>query len=846
MKLELTNFRCHQGKTFFLEDNAITLLHGDSGKGKTSIFKAINFALFGKEQRTTTFGQRKSKVVLTLDNIVISRTKTPNHLLVEVYQDEECAQRLEDAAAQGYIDSVFGTHFLQTCYLSQKCLDNFFTASRETRAELLRALSIQTFDINALKAKNKADIKDRKTLVVQSTATYTYAKKEFDARKFPSSAHVSPIFPLPKTATQTHTEVIEEYKKTNEENNKQYTTVSQSLKQLYTKLQNAQNSIQHLASTKMELATTEQSLTEIEAQLKSTENLNLKEKQTAVSTFQSELSAANAFLQRKEIEKKVEEEQRRFVKQQKEKLDSCKRKIRELSQDTDIEQELADTKEELTFCKQAKLAFQTIKLAETTNKIDVSFSKETFKDDVIAWCDLYEEEQSFREESLTTQNEQIETLQEQVSQYKQKIQGLEEQSKQQAHQCPSCKTSLAIVQGHIHAFDMKLIQQQKTKLEKEYKEYCSNLEKRKHELQTFQLRTKREKSFYEVCDRYKEFLDNEMDTIDEVIETNEQEIVRLTTIQKQLLKVKAEIDVITKSKSDIVSFLTSELEKLSNVCNTIDPISLRSIDEIEMDLESSKVELAECKKKMDAISDVKVQKATLQSRVKLLTKRLEDFTTAVQSIASIQEEIATSEIRLELCAKQQQEYNLMVDKLSTWKVAYTIYTEYKRCQENMEDAKNTMEVSSRGLTCALKMEKMIVDVESEALQAFLVELNAECEKHMQAMFDGEFALKVRYEKVGDEDSKKFYVDVDVYKNAEEVPYESLSGGESDRCALVLFLAFNKLSNGKMLLLDECLSSLHAEMVEDIVEHIKQEFSEKICVMTLHQTTKGIFDYVVNV
>ena len=50
----------------------------------------------------------------------------------------------------------------------------------------------------------------------------------------------------------------------------------------------------------------------------------------------------------------------------------------------------------------------------------------------------------------------------------------------------------------------------------------------------------------------------------------------------------------------------------------------------------------------------------------------------------------------------------------------------------------------------------------------------------------------------------------------------------------------------MLLLDECLSSLHAESVEDIVDHIKTEFSDRLCIMTLHQTTRGIFDQVVTV
>jgi DNA repair exonuclease SbcCD ATPase subunit len=851
MKLELTNFRCHTSRTFHLEDNSITLLNGDSGKGKTSIFKAINFALFGKEQRTATFGQRKSKVVLTVGNITISRTKTPNHLLLEVHEDDECdncTQRLEDAAAQGYIDTYFGSHFLQTCYLSQKCLDNFFTISRESRAELLRALSIQTFDINTLKAKNKADVKERKTLLVQTTATYTYAKKEYDSRKFPPGSNVEPVFPLATlNNNESFQDAMDKYKATNEENNKQYTVTSQQLKQLYSKLQTAQNSTQHVESTKLELRSTEQQLADLEERCKASEGMNLKEKQLQVSNYQTELTTAKAVKQQKETEEKLEDEKCKFEQQRKEKLDAIKKKISDATEDKELEEEIADTTEELDFCKQAKLAYIAIQQACKINKLDANanFSAETFKEDVLEWCEEFEGEETAREEAMEEHEQKITSYQSEITQAKMKYKQLDEQSKQKTQSCPSCKTSLAVVQGHIHSFDVKLIQQQKTKVEKELTELEGKLTKEKETMQSLQQLQKREKALYDVCERYKESLDNDIDSLDNIIEENEKEIARLTLVQKQVTKWKAEMELVKKAKSDVFSFLTKELEKLSLSINLKTSVT-RSLEDIEVDLQASKMELAECKKQLDLVADLKVQKATLQSRVKVLSKRLEEFTSLVYSIEMLKANIEESEAELEIRARQQQEYNEMVDKLSSWKVSYNIYTEYKRLLENMEDAKTSMDLISRGLTCALKMEKVIVDVESEALQTFLIELNAECEKHMQAMFDGEFALKVRYEKVGDEDSKKFYVDVDVYKNAEEVPYESLSGGESDRCSLVLFLAFNKLSNGKMLLLDECLSSLHAEMVEDIVEHIKQEFSEKICVMTLHQTTKGIFDHVVNV
>jgi ABC-type Mn2+/Zn2+ transport system ATPase subunit len=54
------------------------------------------------------------------------------------------------------------------------------------------------------------------------------------------------------------------------------------------------------------------------------------------------------------------------------------------------------------------------------------------------------------------------------------------------------------------------------------------------------------------------------------------------------------------------------------------------------------------------------------------------------------------------------------------------------------------------------------------------------------------------------------------QDGEQVPIESLSGGEFDRLSLALFLCFNKTSKSDIILLDECLASLHSELVEDII------------------------------
>ena len=58
MKLILENIKSYTNKTFEFNDG-ITLIQGKSGSGKSSIFHAILFVLFGKFKDIVKIGKKK-------------------------------------------------------------------------------------------------------------------------------------------------------------------------------------------------------------------------------------------------------------------------------------------------------------------------------------------------------------------------------------------------------------------------------------------------------------------------------------------------------------------------------------------------------------------------------------------------------------------------------------------------------------------------------------------------------------------------------------------------------------------------------------------------------------------
>ena len=146
MKIVLEGFRCHVHSSFEFPNNRTSLLSGDSGAGKSTIFSAIYWCLFGKLRNiyNKVDPGRKCKVTLTVTvtngkDVTICRQKRPDQLTVD-YDGKVWS----DIVAQKLVDQLFGGRqlWLTTSYIQQSNRCELLTGTQKEKLAILKTISL--------------------------------------------------------------------------------------------------------------------------------------------------------------------------------------------------------------------------------------------------------------------------------------------------------------------------------------------------------------------------------------------------------------------------------------------------------------------------------------------------------------------------------------------------------------------------------------------------------------------------------------------------------------------------------------------------------------------------------
>ena len=144
------------------------------------------------------------------------------------------------------------------------------------------------------------------------------------------------------------------------------------------------------------------------------------------------------------------------------------------------------------------------------------------------------------------------------------------------------------------------------------------------------------------------------------------------------------------------------------------------------------------------------------------------------------------------------------------------------------------------------LHSKILEAESNALGNFIAQINVKVNFFIDHFFDGEMSVRLKAFKSSKKGVDKPQVNLEVEFKGEESDIGCLSGGEFSKLVLAFNLAFVKLSDSPVVLLDECTSSLDAENTSNVFEKIIDFFPDRLVVAVAHQVIEGQFLSVIKI
>lgn len=824
MKLKLINFRCF--KDFELnipEDNGNVLLWGTSGIGKTTIFKAINFSLYGKEQKVVKHGEKKCKVVFEFKDIIITRTRVPNHLTFT-----RGSLTLEDESAQREIEKIFGYDFLLTGYMAQKGTENFFNLTNNEKSAFLHKLSLKNFDVEGIRKKTRDIIKQRKDKLLVNSTEQRMVKSSYESLNCSSMKE-------PKIKIDLKGKSITEFM---EIENKLRDKVKKTLKEKGNELSKLTADIELFKINSARIEEKTKSLNDISFKL---QDYSFVDNIDPLKETLEEYKKIVLYYSLKKSCKDLKNEYDKMVEDERKKISDDILKLKDKKATITL---LSD--EELESINKAKYIYDKTKLKNYTEiKNKISGLKDPSAENKL---DALKESLKVKREKMTVIQVEIENIKKNIKDIKDMVGG------DSKYKCPKCNTNIYIegdclkeISGNVDELKASLKDLLKASNEKETENNVLNKEIKKinDDILSLTMEISNNIKVHQELTDYLKTLDNikiyeNFHTLKNTIDKDTENRYTMKSVNDSISKleetIKLTVDVLPhyiKKKRDEVISIKKKYEDIKEQLEDVDIKETVSYyqDQIQ-----------------EITQRIYKYEQSIKERNKLL-KEKENIEKEIESlrIDPVDEELIKSiKDEIEKKTETEEKLKLRETKLLKYKEDLVLFNKQKEVVENLESLKAEETILMRGLTTAETLLKKINDAESYSLEHTLDNINTDLEEFVTRFFGENFSVKLQSFKESKDGDKKPSIEVIIMQDGEQVPIESLSGGEFDRLSLALFLCFNKTSKSDIILLDECLASLHSELVEDIVELIKVKLSDKLVLFTLHQANTGIFDTIIDI
>ena len=405
-------------------------------------------------------------------------------------------------------------------------------------------------------------------------------------------------------------------------------------------------------------------------------------------------------------------------------------------------------------------------------------------------------------------NENVEKVEKQLEEYKREKYLIEKQIEQgHLYTCPSCESCLKIIDGKLTLYKGEIIS----------KDVISPLH---------------------------------LSNIDKKIKDTEKKITVLRHQSEEYEKIFDQFEIVSltiekKYDTDDYSSLLSRIKKEEQTFL----FTTKNKDEYERQLRlftdnfTENIDIIDSEQLMQKIAYLQQEINRYEEIYSRLEKNKENDT----KINPIDFELVLSEYNQKIKETEEkiEEYIQSIELSNEWKRNEENNIKYKDIEESIRQQQDMKEYGIEVVKCYEKLLLFVKEAETQSIFGFIESLNHHASLYIEDFFPDEdihVELVTTKELKSGKDKMGLFFEVQYGTMKGELDF--LSGGQRDRVNLAFTLAFSELVQNRILLLDECISSLDGETSDTVIETLHQKYKGKLVICVAHQVNTGAFDQVV--